>query len=81
MASSSGSGAIEWCYAGEHTLCKPRGGDLRQCVSRTAEIFEDGNPNLQAELDELPNYVESLSLKQYGPDVQVSYEEYVFGDS
>lgn len=81
VTSSSGDGSIEWCYAGEHTLCKPRDGDLRQCISRTAEIFEDGNPNLQAELDELPNYVESLSLKQYGPDVQVSYEDYVFGDS
>lgn len=62
---------FKYCYEGEHTTCEPRESDLRRAVPPEVELFAHCNPNLQAELDMLPEYVTSLRVLQHpgGPQV------------
>lgn len=54
-----------FCFEGEHTVCAPRKTDFRRAVPHDAELYAHCNPNLQDELDLLPDYISSLRVFQY----------------
>lgn len=59
-----------FCFEGEHTIRPPRSTDKRVCVPPRVTLAVHCNPNIQAQLDALPDYVTSLRVLQHSSGPQ-----------
>lgn len=61
----------KFCFEGNHTLSRPREGDLRQCIPSAVSLCQQ--PYLQSQLDSLPDYISSLSVSRCGAGARCSH--------